>query len=164
MSKSLGKAFVGSVIGAAVIGLFASAAFAATAGIDGSLRSGSDFVVARGDGSGGGDGNGGGNGNGGGGGLGNGGGNQKFKKAGKKAAPVVIFDQAKPKKLKVNNKRLAPVDGVVDGATDEVRQIIVEGAGDDRVEGYVVKPWNFEAGKKYPVAFLIHGGDRKSVV
>ena len=37
-----------------------------------------------------------------------------------------------------------------------------KGANDDRVEGYVVKPWNFEAGKKYPIAFLIHGGPQTS--
>lgn len=33
-----------------------------------------------------------------------------------------------------------------------------KGANDDRVQGYVVKPWNYEHGKKYPVAYLIHGG------
>jgi dipeptidyl aminopeptidase/acylaminoacyl peptidase len=32
------------------------------------------------------------------------------------------------------------------------------GAGGDRVEGFLVKPPNFDAGKKYPVKFLIHGG------
>ncbi len=33
-----------------------------------------------------------------------------------------------------------------------------EGAGGDSVQGYVVKPVGFDKGKKYPVAFLIHGG------
>ncbi len=33
-----------------------------------------------------------------------------------------------------------------------------KGWNDESVQGYVVKPWNFEAGKKYPIAFLIHGG------
>ena len=33
-----------------------------------------------------------------------------------------------------------------------------KGAADATVQGYVVKPANFEAGKKYPVAFIIHGG------
>ena len=30
------------------------------------------------------------------------------------------------------------------------------------MRGYVVKPWNYQAGKKYPVAFLIHGGPQGS--
>ena len=33
-----------------------------------------------------------------------------------------------------------------------------EGAGKDKVQGFVVKPPNFDAGKKYPVKYLIHGG------
>jgi dipeptidyl aminopeptidase/acylaminoacyl peptidase len=32
------------------------------------------------------------------------------------------------------------------------------GANGDKVEGFLVKPPNFDAGKKYPVKFLIHGG------
>jgi len=32
------------------------------------------------------------------------------------------------------------------------------GAHDDKVEGFLVKPPNFDPGKKYPVKFLIHGG------
>ncbi len=32
------------------------------------------------------------------------------------------------------------------------------GAHDDRVEGFLVRPPNFDASKKYPVKFLIHGG------
>ena len=32
------------------------------------------------------------------------------------------------------------------------------GAHGDRVEGFLVKPPNFDASKKYPVKFLIHGG------
>jgi len=33
-----------------------------------------------------------------------------------------------------------------------------KGAGGDSVQGYVVKPVGYKAGKKYPVAFIIHGG------
>ncbi len=33
-----------------------------------------------------------------------------------------------------------------------------KGWNGDTVEGYVMKPANYEPGKKYPVAFLIHGG------
>jgi dipeptidyl aminopeptidase/acylaminoacyl peptidase len=32
------------------------------------------------------------------------------------------------------------------------------GANDDKVEGFLVKPPNFDPSKKYPVKFLIHGG------
>jgi dipeptidyl aminopeptidase/acylaminoacyl peptidase len=32
------------------------------------------------------------------------------------------------------------------------------GAKGDKVQGFLVKPPNFDAGKKYPVKFLIHGG------
>jgi len=32
------------------------------------------------------------------------------------------------------------------------------GADNDKVEGFVVKPPNFDPGKKYPAKFLIHGG------
>jgi dipeptidyl aminopeptidase/acylaminoacyl peptidase len=32
------------------------------------------------------------------------------------------------------------------------------GAHNDKVEGYLVKPTNFDPSKKYPVKFLIHGG------
>ena len=37
-----------------------------------------------------------------------------------------------------------------------------KGWHDDPVHGYVVKPYGYEAGKKYPVAFLIHGGPQGS--
>ena len=32
------------------------------------------------------------------------------------------------------------------------------GAVKDKVQGFVVKPPNFDPSKKYPVKFLIHGG------
>ncbi|MBB1472652.1 S9 family peptidase [Luteimonas sp. MC1782] len=41
-------------------------------------------------------------------------------------------------------------------------QFSFKGAGNDTVHGYVVKPWNYEEGKSYPVAFLIHGGPQGS--
>jgi dipeptidyl aminopeptidase/acylaminoacyl peptidase len=37
-----------------------------------------------------------------------------------------------------------------------------KGWNGDTVHGYIVKPWNYEEGKKYPVAFLIHGGPQGS--
>jgi dipeptidyl aminopeptidase/acylaminoacyl peptidase len=37
-----------------------------------------------------------------------------------------------------------------------------KGWNDDTVQGYVMKPANYQPGKKYPVAFLIHGGPQGS--
>ncbi len=41
-------------------------------------------------------------------------------------------------------------------------QFSFTGAGGDKVYGYVVKPVGFDAKKKYPLAFLIHGGPQGS--
>ncbi len=47
-------------------------------------------------------------------------------------------------------------------AFGDFEQFNFKGAAGDTVHGYVVKPWNYEEGKKYPVAFLIHGGPQGS--
>lgn len=44
----------------------------------------------------------------------------------------------------------------------EYEQFSFKGAEDDTVYGYLVKPWNFDATKKYPMAFLVHGGPQGS--
>src|SRR5690606_14638589 len=44
----------------------------------------------------------------------------------------------------------------------EYEQFSFEGWNGETVHGYVVKPWNYEEGKRYPVAFLIHGGPQGS--
>ena len=44
----------------------------------------------------------------------------------------------------------------------EYEQFRFPGWNDETVHAYVVKPWNYEAGKQYPVAFLIHGGPQGS--
>ena len=44
----------------------------------------------------------------------------------------------------------------------DFEQFSFKGWHGDTVHGYVVKPWNYEEGKKYPVAFLIHGGPQGS--
>ena len=44
----------------------------------------------------------------------------------------------------------------------EYEQFNFKGWNDETVHGYVVKPWNYKPGKKYPVAFLIHGGPQGS--
>ncbi|HEY5781496.1 MAG TPA: S9 family peptidase [Lysobacter sp.] len=47
-------------------------------------------------------------------------------------------------------------------AFGEFEQFNFKGWNGDTVHGYVVKPWNYVEGKKYPVAFLIHGGPQGS--
>jgi dipeptidyl aminopeptidase/acylaminoacyl peptidase len=44
----------------------------------------------------------------------------------------------------------------------EPEQFTFKGAGSDTVHAYIVKPVDFDASKKYPVAFLIHGGPQGS--
>ena len=41
-------------------------------------------------------------------------------------------------------------------------QFTFKGWNGETVHGYVVKPWNWQPGKEYPVAFLIHGGPQGS--
>ncbi|MBV1911229.1 MAG: S9 family peptidase, partial [Kangiellaceae bacterium] len=47
-------------------------------------------------------------------------------------------------------------------AFGDYQQFSFKGWNDEQVHGYVVKPANFEQGKKYPLAFLIHGGPQGS--
>jgi dipeptidyl aminopeptidase/acylaminoacyl peptidase len=56
----------------------------------------------------------------------------------------------------VNRDRLADVK------MGEFEQFSFAGANGETVHGYVMKPWNAEPGKKYPVAFLVHGGPQGS--
>ncbi|QDH69399.1 S9 family peptidase [Marilutibacter alkalisoli] len=44
----------------------------------------------------------------------------------------------------------------------DFEQFSFKGWNGETVHGYVVKPWNHEEGRKYPVAFIIHGGPQGS--
>ncbi len=50
-----------------------------------------------------------------------------------------------------------------DVAFGAAEQFSFRGAGNATVYGYVVKPWNYQDGQTYPVAFLIHGGPQGSM-
>jgi len=56
----------------------------------------------------------------------------------------------------VNRSRLAGV------GMSQPEEFWFAGAGGDSVHGWILKPVGFESGKKYPVAFLIHGGPQSS--
>ncbi|MPS33746.1 MAG: S9 family peptidase [Stenotrophomonas sp.] len=47
-------------------------------------------------------------------------------------------------------------------AFGDFEQFSFKGWNDETVHGYVVKPHDYQAGRKYPVAFLIHGGPQGS--
>lgn len=44
----------------------------------------------------------------------------------------------------------------------EFGQFSFPGANDETVYGYWMKPWNYQEGKKYPIAFIVHGGPQGS--
>lgn len=69
--------------------------------------------------------------------------------------------------MRRDGSRLEPVTHVNDARLAEARmgeteQFRFEGAGGDEVWAWVVKPAGFEPRKRYPVAFLIHGGPQGS--
>jgi dipeptidyl aminopeptidase/acylaminoacyl peptidase len=47
-------------------------------------------------------------------------------------------------------------------ALSEYEQFSFKGANDATVYGYVMKPYGFAAGKKFPIAFIVHGGPQVS--
>ena len=61
-------------------------------------------------------------------------------------------------------RAITPAAGEVlpDVAFGDYEQFDFPGWNGETVHGYVVKPWNYVEGKKYPVAFLIHGGPQGS--
>jgi len=76
-------------------------------------------------------------------------------------SPVDLFTIARgedePRRLTdFNQRQLAAVK------LGQPEQFYFAGWNGERVWGYVVKPVDFEAGKKYPIAFLIHGGPQGS--
>jgi acylaminoacyl-peptidase len=61
--------------------------------------------------------------------------------------------------VKLTNNNAEALAGVAMG---EAEQFSFPGWNGETVHGYLVKPANFDASKKYPVAFLIHGGPQGS--
>lgn len=78
------------------------------------------------------------------------------------SSPAQLFvargDGAGQRQLTAHNAAL-----LADIGMGEYSQFRFSGWNDEPVSGYVVKPWNYEAGKKYPVAFIIHGGPQGSM-
>ena len=67
-------------------------------------------------------------------------------------------DGSGARKLSVNNDAK-----LQDIAMGEFEQFSFPGWNNETVRGYVVKPWNYQKGRKYPVAFIVHGGPQGSM-
>jgi dipeptidyl aminopeptidase/acylaminoacyl peptidase len=80
------------------------------------------------------------------------------------ASPIEIHKVSLPKKIDPYD--LPKDEQLTHLNDDELAQILMsplesfwfQGAHNDKVQGFLVKPPNFDATKKYPVKFLIHGG------
>jgi len=81
-------------------------------------------------------------------------------------APTEIY-RAEDACLKMNSKsdcwKSAPLTHINEPVLSQIAMSPIEsfwftGAHEDKVEGFLVKPPNFDPSKKYPVKFLIHGG------
>jgi len=72
-------------------------------------------------------------------------------------APAELFrSRSDGKDLTPMTKHNAPLTAQLDLPTAE--GFSFKGADDDEVSGWIIKPPGFDANKKYPVLFLIHGG------
>jgi dipeptidyl aminopeptidase/acylaminoacyl peptidase len=76
-------------------------------------------------------------------------------------SPVELYS------VKTNGKDFRPVttinaDKLAAARMGEPEQFTFKGWNDETVYGYVVKPVDFDPSKKYPVAFLVHGGPQGS--
>lgn len=72
---------------------------------------------------------------------------------------LFVFDSPSGESRQITDVAARTLDGVSMG---DYEQFSFEGAGGDTVYGFVVKPVGFERGRKYPIAFLIHGGPQGS--
>ena len=70
---------------------------------------------------------------------------------------AVAAGGGEPRRLTEHNRER--LDDVAFGAAERLR---FAGWNGETVSGWVIRPVGFEAGKKYPIAFLIHGGPQGS--
>ncbi|WP_426804178.1 prolyl oligopeptidase family serine peptidase [Stenotrophomonas sp. SrG] len=70
---------------------------------------------------------------------------------------VAQADGSRPREITPSAGQMLP-----DVAFGDYEQFQFKGWNNETVHGYVVKPYNYQEGKTYPVAFLIHGGPQGS--
>ncbi len=76
-------------------------------------------------------------------------------------SPVELYS-VKPDGSDVRTLTKVNADKLAAAQMGDAEQFSFEGWNKEKVYGYVVKPAQFDAAKKYPVAFLIHGGPQGS--
>jgi dipeptidyl aminopeptidase/acylaminoacyl peptidase len=74
--------------------------------------------------------------------------------------PDLYLLPPKGERLRLTNANAAALAG---RALGEFEQFSFKGWNDETVYGYVVKPPGLATGKKYPVAFIVHGGPQSSL-
>ena len=77
-------------------------------------------------------------------------------------SPVELFS-VKPDGSDVRRLTNINADKVAAAKMGKAQQFTFQGAKGDTVYGYVVTPSEFDPAKKYPIAFLIHGGPQGSM-
>ncbi len=80
----------------------------------------------------------------------------------KSPAEIVAVEQAGQAGTPWRNVTRLNAAKVAAARTGDYEQFSFTGAKDETVYGYLVNPIDFAAGKRYPVAFLIHGGPQGS--
>ena len=76
-------------------------------------------------------------------------------------SPVELYS-AKPDGSDVRQVTTINKEKLAAARMGDFEQFTFAGWNDEKVYGYIVKPIDFDPGKKYPVAFLIHGGPQGS--
>jgi dipeptidyl aminopeptidase/acylaminoacyl peptidase len=74
--------------------------------------------------------------------------------------PAQLFFQGAGAPQQLTHVNETALKTVAFGASE---QFAFKGWNNETVHGYLIKPVNFQPGKKYPVAFLIHGGPQGSM-
>jgi len=71
---------------------------------------------------------------------------------------VVGLRGGEPRRLTEVNRELLAARRL-----SEYRQFSFRGWNGETVYGYLLKPWGFEPGRRYPIAFVVHGGPQVSM-
>jgi len=86
-----------------------------------------------------------------------------FQKSGLSGPAQLYMSKAKAKRIDDGAITLTNVNAdLKEKAFGAYEQFSFNGWNNETVHGYVLKPANYTEGKKYPVAFLIHGGPQGS--